>query len=53
MEKFDLHFECENGRHDLQECRELPTMDKLTDTFEALAEFGLGKVKRIIIDNIK
>ncbi len=53
MEKFDLHFECENGRYDLQECRELPTMDKLTDTFEAFSSLGLGKVKRIIIDNIK
>ena len=53
MKSFDITFYCEKGDWKLKECKILPSKQDIEDTIENLETLGLGKIDKIIIDNIK
>lgn len=51
MNKFDITFYCEDGKHKLESCAKFPSREQFEETMETI-EYWLGKTKRIVIDNI-
>ncbi len=53
MNKFNITFICQQGEWKLSECAKFPTKEDIEENIKCLAGIGLGKVQKIIIDNIK
>ena len=53
MKAFDIVIQCERGEYKLFEAKVIPTKKDLEDLQETLIALDLGKIKRIVIENIK
>lgn len=53
MKKFNMTFICEHGRYELEECKTLPTQEKMSEAIENLKGVGLGRTKKVVIDKIE
>ena len=53
MKAFDIVVQCERGEYKLFEAKVIPTKKDLEDLQETLIALDLGKIKRIVIENIK
>lgn len=53
MKAFDIIVQCERGENKLFEAKVIPTKKDLEDLQETLIALDLGKIKRIVIENIK
>lgn len=53
MEKFDIVIECEHGEYRLFEAMVIPTKTDLEELQETLMSFWLGKIQKVVIENIK
>lgn len=51
--KFDLAFIFEHGRYTANECTSFPTKEQIEDSCKNLSCFGFGKLKKVVIENIK
>lgn len=53
MKAFDIVIQCERGEYKLFEAKVIPTQKGLEDLQETLTLLDLGKIERIVIENIK
>lgn len=53
MNSFDITFLCERGTHKLSGAKNMPTVEDMQDHIDLLEDFGMGKTKKIVIDNMQ
>ncbi len=53
MKAFDIVVQCERGEYKLFEAKVIPAKKELEELQETLIALDLGKIERIVIENIK
>lgn len=53
METFDIVIQFECGEYKLIEAKVIPTKTELEELQEALIGLDLGKIEKVVIENIK
>ena len=53
MEKFDIVIQCEQGEYKIFDAKVIPSKTELEELQETLQDFYLGKIQKVVIENIK